>query len=243
MPTPRRNRPLVALRALRELVRDPDDLPKVFTIIDALPGRSLERILGRTRKSETGRRLLATRPDLGARLSDRAALAALPAGTLGRTYFELTEKAKISAQGIVDASMAGGHDMPEPTDPDVAWVGNRLRDSHDLWHVVTGYQTDVIGELALLAFTFAQAPHLGIGMIVGFGYLQQFPQVNEHIRRGFRRGRRAAWLPAVEWETLFDQPLDTVRVQLGIDEIPVYEPIPSSALRSGQIPLRFGASA
>ena len=243
MPTPRRNRPLVALRALRELVRDPDDLPKVFEIIDALPGRSLERVLARTRRSDAGRRLLSTRPDLGALLSDRAALAALPPGTLGRAYFEVTEKAQISAQGIVDASMAAGDDATAPIDPDVEWVGNRMRDSHDLWHVVTGYQTDLIGELALLAFTFAQAPHLGIGMIVGFGYLQQFPQVNEHIRKGFRRGRRAAWLPAVEWEALLDQPLDAVRAQLGIDEIPVYEPIPSAALRTGQVAIRFGALA
>jgi ubiquinone biosynthesis protein COQ4 len=242
MATPRRNRPLVALRALRELVRDPDDLPQVFAIIDALPGKSLERILARTRRSDTGRRLLAARPALDARLSDRAALAALPPGTLGRAYFELTEQAKISAQGIVDASMATGE--PEPaTDPDLRWVGERMRDSHDLWHVVTGYQTDVIGELALLAFTLAQAPHLGIGLIVGFGYLQGYEQVNEHIRKGFRRGRRAAWLPAVEWETLLDQPLDVVRARLRIDELPVYEPISSAALRSGQISLRVGASA
>jgi len=242
MATPRRNRPLVALRALQDLVRDPDDLPQVFKIIDALPGRSLERILARTRRSETGRRLLATRPALDVRLSDRAALAAMPEGTLGRAYFELTERAKISAQGIVDASMATG-EAEEETDPDLQWVGERMRDSHDLWHVVTGYQTDVIGELALLAFTLAQAPHLGIGLIVGFGYLQRFAPVNEHIRKGYRRGRRAAWFPAVEWEALLDQPLEVVRARLGIDEIPVYEPIPSAALRAGLVSLRFGASA
>lgn len=240
MATPRRNRPLVALRALQDLVRDPDDLPQVFKIIEALPGKSLDRVVKRTKRSASGARLLAGRPDLGARLSDRSALAALPPGTLGRAYYELTERAKISAQGIVDASMVS-REAPLPEDPELEWVGNRMRDSHDLWHVVTGYQTDVIGELALLAFTLAQAPHLGIGLIVGFGYLQRYPQVNEHIRKGYRRGRRAAWLPAVEWEALLDQPLDAVRAQLGIDEIPAYEPIPSAALRSGQIPLRVGA--
>jgi ubiquinone biosynthesis protein COQ4 len=242
MATPRRNRPLVALRALQELVRDPDDLPQVFRIIDALPGRSLERILERTRRSVSGRRLLAARPDLGARLSDRPALAALPRGTLGGAYFEVTEQARITAQGIVDASMVAG-DSPVPTDGELLWVGERMRDSHDLWHVVTGYHTDVIGELALLAFTLAQARHLGIGLIVGFGYLQGYASVNEHIRKGYRRGRRAAWLPAVEWEALLDQPLEQVRQQLGIDEIPDYEPLTSAALRSGQIRLRFGASS
>ncbi len=217
-------------------MRDPDDLPKVFKIIEALPGKTGERLRARLSRDETGRRLLETRPDLGARLSDRAALAALPAGTLGRAYFELTEQAQISAEGIALASEAERETPFES--PELEWIGHRMRDTHDLWHVVTGYRTDVIGELALLAFTFAQAPQLGIGLIVGFAYLQRFPTVNAHIRAGHQRGKHAAWLPAVEWERLLDKPLDEVRAQLGIDELPDYEPIPSTALRDGALPLR-----
>jgi ubiquinone biosynthesis protein COQ4 len=226
------NRPLVALRALVELAKDPDDLPKVFKILESLPGRSLERLLARMRDSETGRRLLAAQPELAARLSDRAALAALPAGTLGRAYLEVTERAKITSQGIVAASMA------ERTTPlrtgEVRFVGERMRDTHDLWHVVTGYGTDVLGELALLAFTYAQAPHPGIGLIVGLAYLQREPSVNALIRDAHRRGKRAAWLPAVAWEELLDRPLEAVRSQLGLGAPPSYAPISSASLRTGE---------
>ncbi len=225
-----RNRPIVALRALMELAQDPDDLPKVFKIIESLPGRSTERILRNTRAHESGRRLLAEQPAIGTLLSDRAALAALPDGTLGRAYYELTETAKISADGIVQASMAE-REAPQLTG-ELKFVGERMRDTHDLWHVVTGYGTDVVGELALLAFTFAQAPHMGVGLMVGFAYLQRMPIVNAEIRNAYRRGKRAAYMPAVAWETLLDQPLEVVRAKLGVGAPPVYTPITSAELRS-----------
>ena len=41
---------------------------------------------------------------------------------------------------------------------------------HDLWHVTTGYGRDALGELSLLAFTYAQEKNRGIGAIVLYGY-------------------------------------------------------------------------
>ena len=35
-------------------------------------------------------------------------------------------------------------------------IHQRMRDTHDLWHAATGYKGDVVGELAVLAFTLAQ---------------------------------------------------------------------------------------
>jgi ubiquinone biosynthesis protein COQ4 len=234
---PQRNRPLVALRALADLANDPDDLPKVFKIIESLPGRSTERILARMKRSETGRRLVQARPDLSARLNNRNTLAALPEGTLGRAYFELTEQAKISAAGIVMASMAE-RSAPLIDAPELRFAGERMRDTHDLWHVVTGYGTDVLGEIALLSFTLAQAWHSGIGLMVGFAYLQRAPSVNEQIRDAYGRGKRAAWLPAVAWEELLDQPVDAVRSQLQLGAPPRYVPITSAQLRAGEPGLR-----
>jgi ubiquinone biosynthesis protein COQ4 len=225
-----RNRPIVALRALLELARDPDDLPQVFKIIDALPGRGIERIHARMLTTASGRELLASRPDLGARLADRATLAALPDGTLGHGYATLTARAGITAEGIVEASMAAG-DAPVPESPEVQFAGERMRDSHDLWHVVTGYGTDVVGELALLAFTFAQAPHLGIGLICGFAMLHRVPEINTTMKLAYRRGKRAAYLPAVAWERELARPLDEVRTRLLVGPPPSYTPITTAELR------------
>jgi ubiquinone biosynthesis protein COQ4 len=226
--TTTRNRPLVALRALGELARDPNDLPKVFKIIESLPGRSTERILARMRSVDSGAELLMLRPDLGTQLSDRAALAAMPPGTLGRAYYELTQAAQITAEGIREASMV---DRTVYSDGELKFVGERMRDTHDLWHVVTGYGTDVLGELALLAFTFSQAPHMGVGLIIGFAYLQFVPEANELMRDAYRRAKHATYLPAVAWEDLLALPLDVVRARLGLTDVPKYTPVSVEELR------------
>ena len=48
-----------AAKALRALVHNPDDLPQVFTIIDALSGATVDRLVERLRRSPGGEALLA----------------------------------------------------------------------------------------------------------------------------------------------------------------------------------------
>jgi ubiquinone biosynthesis protein COQ4 len=236
-----RTRPLVALRALIALNADPDDLPQVFTIIDSLPFRAPERMMARMRKSDVGRRLLADKPDLGRRLRDRDALRALPDGSLGRAYLELVEKVGITPEGIVDASVAG-KTRTEDLSEDMRWLGERMRDTHDLWHAVTGYGTDLVGESALLAFTYAQTKNKGIGVIVALAYARGDRKIWRTLTDGYRRGRRAEWLPGVEWEALLDRPLEEVRARLGIGAPAEYEPVTSADLReNGYLTARTAA--
>ena len=51
------------------------------------------------------------------------------------------------------------------------------------------------------------------------------------IADGFVRGKRAAWLPSVKWETLLDQPVTEVRKLLKVGEPRDYVPLRSSELR------------
>lgn len=236
--SPHRTRPLVALRALAALSANPDDLPQVFTIINSLPGRAPARMLARMRESDQGRRLLATRPDLGARLSDRASLHALPPGTLGRFYAELTDREGITPQGIVDASIAGG-ERPSELSDEQRFLGDRMRDSHDLWHVVTGYGADLLGEASLLAFTYAQTRNPGIALVAFLGFTKADSGERRTMLDGYRRGQRAAWLPAIAWEDVLDRPLQEVRDLLRIGAPPRYEPVRTADLRqSGMLERR-----
>ena len=228
--------PRKALRAARALASDPDDLPQVFTIIEALSGNTLDRITKRMADSPVGRRLLSERRDIVDRLADRDALARLPEGSLGRAYLAFVEREKISADGIRAAGKQGmtNHEpMPAPLD----WVHARLRDTHDLWHAATGYSGDVLGETALLAFTFAQAWNPAIGLIIGIGLTKTrgAPDGGAHARRtildGFRRGLKAAWLPGQDWEALLPLPLADVRQRLGLEGPPVYAEVRSSELK------------
>ena len=109
-----RIRPLQALRALRALIRNPDDTARVFDVIEALSGRTRSRLFHRFLESASGQRLLADRPDLLAQLSNREQLFALPAGTSARLR-EFMTREQISADGLVDASETWSRDDLPPT--------------------------------------------------------------------------------------------------------------------------------
>ncbi|HSO32251.1 MAG TPA: Coq4 family protein [Labilithrix sp.] len=230
-PSSHRTRPLVALRALAALAADPDDLPKVFTIIESLPGGSPDWMLARFKATDEGRKLLADRPDLGARLADRAALHALPSGSLGRAYAELMDREGITPAGIVAASMAGRNASAEKSD-EHRFLADRMRDTHDLWHAVTGYGMDLLGEAALLCFIFPQTRSPGIALVALLGIVKAKGADRRIMRDGYLRGRKAAWLPNVLWEDLLARPVDEVRELLRVGPPPRYAPITTAALRA-----------
>jgi ubiquinone biosynthesis protein COQ4 len=55
------------------------------------------------------------------------------------------------------------------------------------------------------------------------------PGSRKMIRHAYRRGRKAAWLPAVDWETMLERPLVEVRAELGLEDLPVYDEMRSAA--------------
>jgi ubiquinone biosynthesis protein COQ4 len=231
--SPDRIRPLEAARALRALFRNKEDTAQVFRIIDATAGKTRRAAYRRAQTSEAGRALLAARPDLLAALSDRASLQALPTGTLGRTYFDFTYGENLTADGLVAASEAGSRYAGRPGEE--AWFGARVRDQHDLWHVLTGYGREGFGELCLLAFTHAQTGNRGIGVLVlaGIGkWKRMMPKmpIVAAVREARARGRASAWFAETRWEDLLATPLDDVRALLRIPAAPVYARCKATAL-------------
>src|SRR5262249_10668790 len=156
-----------AWRALQALVADSQRTDQVFEITDALAGNSFERSFQRFRNHPDGQRLLTERPSLFDTLSNRAALTALPPGSFGRAYAAFMESGNLTPDGLVEAEkMADQHAQTHAVDADRQFFGDRVRDMHDLWHVLTGYGMDEAGEAANLAFTQAQIPNKGIGLIL-----------------------------------------------------------------------------
>ena len=219
-------RPLEALRAMRTLINDPEDTSQVFRVIRALSGRSFERLFARAMADPVGRRILDERRSLLPVLSDRERLRSLPEGTLGREYARFMDAERITADGLEEAS---AFDKVDFYDDRARCLSDRLRDMHDLWHVVSGYGRDLLGEEALLAFTYAQIRNRGVGFIVLVGCLKISSEGHREVfgvtRQAYRRGRRAAFLAAADWEALLELPLQDVRRQLRIDEPPRYEPL------------------
>jgi ubiquinone biosynthesis protein COQ4 len=223
--------PVRALAALRELIKNPDDTRHVFTIIESLSGRAPLRMLARFRDSESGRRLLAGRAQILPILRDRPALERMPPGSLAHAYLAFLDRERISADGLVQASVDGETEV-SASGPDLEYVGDRLRDTHDLWHTVSGYQGDLYGETALLAFTVVHTLNPGVALIVLTALLRaRDPKLFRLVWSGLASGARAEWLPPVEWESLLPLPLDEVRRRLRVAVAPSYEPVRTADLR------------
>lgn len=217
-------------RAITALVRDPDDLPQVFTILESLSGTAPHRLLRAFERSAVGARLLRERPDIVPVLDDREALRRLPEGSLGRAYLAFVESENISPAGIRDASARGLSSRERLAD--FEFIHGRMTDTHDLWHAATGYQGDVVGEAALLAFYLAQNWNAGVALIVAAAWWKgRDSGIGPVIAEGYRRGRAAAWLPGQDWESMLALPLSEVRRQLGLGAPPEYTPVRAAEYR------------
>jgi len=229
---PQRLEPLTALRAFRKLIRDKEDTAQVFEIMRALSGRSIARGYDRLLKTMEGGRQAFLREELAHKLDDPAWLARFQPGTVGAAYREFREARGFTAEGLADEArkVAPLADAPHP----VIWYSRRLRDVHDIWHVLTGYQTDALGEACVVAFSHAQTGNLGFAFI-GWGAAREIQRENRAIpaRRAvfeaWRNGRAARWLPGLDYEALLDEPLETARARLGLRPATVYGTVPIEA--------------
>ncbi len=218
--------PLKAIKALRALVREPEDTSQVYTIIEALAGKSHLRTTEQFSRSEKGAAMLAERNELLDTLVDREALSKLPDGSFGRAYLDFLIRENISAEGLIDA---GEHVRnPENQATDEAFVGRRLREMHDLWHVLTGYGRDGFGELCVLSFSTAQNWNPGFAAIIAVGTLKiardaSLIKVMSAVREAYRHGKQAKWLLEQDFEHLLTLPLHEVRAKLNINVPLVYK--------------------
>jgi ubiquinone biosynthesis protein COQ4 len=228
-----RFRPLVARRAMKKLREDPDDTAQAIRVIGALSGNSGKRLFKRFSGSPRGQQILREKRDLFSLMNDVQRLKAMPEGSLGRAIADWYQLEELSAQGLTDASEAAfseGGPRQAKLSSDEDLFSKRLLDLHDVFHVLTGYGRDLLGESAVLAFTLPQTKNPGIAYLVLDALRSSGWNSTEGklIREAFRRGRRCEWLVDQNWETLFEQPIDEVREKLGVGEPPVYEQVRSA---------------
>lgn len=228
MPTQPKRGLREAWRALRRL-QATGDTKHVFEIMRALgnnrPPRGYERLL----TTGQGGRIAYQRVELAERFGDEAWLDSFAPGTVGATYRDFIHRNNISAAGLADASRRAAVGEPEYAHPH-AWYGRRNRDIHDVWHVLTGYGTDGLGEGCIVAFSYAQTGSLGFAFIalhvarLGKKTRPDLPFYRA-IWQAYQAGKRAAWLAGEDYEALFAEPLESARTRLGIGAPDTYRKI------------------
>ncbi len=219
-------RPFEAVRAFGQLMRNPEDTRQVFRVMAALRGRSASRLFDRFTRSPTGAAVLADRHRLLDRLEDQEALSRLPEGSLGRAYLAFMQAENLSAAGLVEASEMDA----EQLGPDARLFRERMRDMHDLTHVLSGYGRDGLGELCLLAFMYRQTGNRGGAFIALMG-MRKFPKgpVGRAGRKAmfeaFGNGGKPAWFPGLDWESLLAEDLEVLRQRLGVPAPLAYQAV------------------
>ncbi|HSZ75557.1 MAG TPA: Coq4 family protein [Rhizomicrobium sp.] len=226
--------PLRAFRALQRLIADKEDTSQVFEIVEALEGRANARGYSRMLRTNEGARQAYLAHELPEMLDDDEWLARFAPGTVGYHYREFARRRNLTASGLVEESRKSGGDTVQDAEHPIAWYARRLRDVHDIWHVLTGYGTDILGEGCVLGFTSAQTRNRGIGFIALAG-AWELTRSHWHqpyaraILEGWRLGRKAAWLPGEDYERLFAEPLEAARERLKIGRPTIYHSVPLEA--------------
>jgi ubiquinone biosynthesis protein COQ4 len=227
---PMKLQPLRALKAFRKLIADKDDTVQVFEIMQAMNGRSTAKGYRRLMSTARGGKIAYDRLEIAKLLSDDALVDKFAPGTVGAAYRHFVRSEGLSAEGLAEESRKARGSAPEVEHP-IAWFGRRIRDTHDVWHILSGYHRDGLGELCLVAFSYAQTRSFGWAFIAIGGVLQGFRDgqgvlTAKAVWQGYRNGKQAAWLPGEDFEALLNEPLDAARARLNIAKPTYYDAMP-----------------
>jgi ubiquinone biosynthesis protein COQ4 len=218
-----------AVRSLRRLLANKEDTTQVFEIMRALNGTATARGYLKLLDTGQGGRIAYERAELARLLMDDAWLDSLPAGSVGAAYRDFVRAERLSAEGLAEVSRTGAPAIEEAHP--YAWFGRRTRDVHDIWHILSGYGRDALGESCLVAFSYAQTKGLGWALIAIGAALRSREGPDQPygkaIWQGYQRGKAATWLLGEDYERLLAEPLDAARRRLKIAPATVYEAVPA----------------
>ena len=204
------------LKGLGKFLQHPDDLRSVYAVAASVQGSPMA--------AQMMRHMLA-QPGIAAMIQgqwrpapiDLNALEQLPAGSLGQCY-----SSQLISQGITPDTLID----PAPITSDQEFIVHRLKDTHDIVHVLTGFGIDAEGEIGLQAFNLAQnRSPLAVLLIFG-GMLKTLQDdrpleaLLHAISRGFEMGLKAECVVACKLEDAWERPLSEWRAELKLPQLP-----------------------
>lgn len=108
---------------------------------------------------------------------------------------------------------------------DYSYIALRLRQTHDIWHIITGFGTDLAGEVGLQAFTLAQMRSpLAVALMaaaIAHALKSSCPlsPLVEKMHQGWRMGENAQPFFAQKWEEDWEKPLSDWRTDLNVEAV------------------------
>ena len=197
---------------LADFLKHPDSLDSVFKVVGSLKDTPLStQMFSHLLSHPAMANLVAEgwRPNP----INLDALESLPEGTLGHEYAHQLRCLGLTPDSLID---------PSPVTTPEDYITHRLRETHDIVHVLTGFGVDGPGELGLQAFNLAQN-RSPLAVMLIFGGMLSALQNDEPLEallmalaRGFELGLKAECVIAQKLEEGWDRPLDEWRQQLNL---------------------------
>ena len=109
-------------------------------------------------------------------------------------------------------------------DSNYQFLAAHLTETHDIWHIITGCDTNITGEIKLEAFYVAQlyASRFWLGLLaknllkaVVFD-IEVSSKYMDALTEGWLMAKQAKPLFGIQWNTLWETPLEDVRNSLNI---------------------------
>ena len=202
----------VATQCLQVLKDDPAN-PTCGQLINiCLDLNVYASLVQQLQRSEEGRRMLSERPSLQGKELDLSKLERLPEGTLGHEFARYFRDNKISP-----------FETTLELKNDIDFIGKRYRETHDLLHVLTGYATDVMGEMELQAYVLGKLGIRTAVLILVFGMFEQLKNrqssvgLSAYLRRvraAYHRGRASQQFLDFWFEHHWETPVATLSARL-----------------------------
>lgn len=111
----------------------------------------------------------------------------------------------------------------DPIYSDASYVDARLGQTHDIWHIITGFGVSPAEEMGLQAFHLPQFPYpLAVSLLSSTMMStlifdpEQLPSLLEAIQTGWTMGKNAKSFFAQKWEEGWEKPLIQWRQELNI---------------------------
>ena len=153
-------------------------------------------------------------------IPDVAYLETLEEGTLGRTFGAYLTDNELDPKRLRESAFIAAH---KKRGDDVGYLAERGFQLHDMFHVLTGYDTTPLGEVRVVSFTVAQTPAPYPALIIASRPLQAalykpqlLPVIMDAITEGWTLGRKAKPLMPIHWEEFWERPLAELRDEYGL---------------------------
>ncbi|XP_011880509.1 PREDICTED: ubiquinone biosynthesis protein COQ4 homolog, mitochondrial [Vollenhovia emeryi] len=160
-----------------------------------------------------GQRVLARKPRVNTSTVDLSHLKDLPPGTVGRTYRDFLDDNNVSPDDRVAVQFVD--------DVELAYVMQRYREVHDIFHAVLLMPTTMLGEVSVKWVEALQTrlPMCITGAIFGASRLrprQRQLYLDHHLPWSINVGLNAEFLLGVYFEERWEQPLDDFHREMNI---------------------------